>query len=216
MQTIPNTLCRTALALGAGFLWAVGCGGGANRGFDDQTASPTAPAEAGGGGPSGFVSSEAGAGEGGPTACVNLQCQQQACAGGATTSVSGSVYDPAGKNALYDVVVYVPNEHLQALPDGASCDACDALYTGQPIASTLTDSAGKFTLKNVPVGKDIPLVIQIGKWRRQLTIPAVAQCADTIQAHVGVYRVAFRLVGAARVARGARKRGVTMDLDRAC
>jgi hypothetical protein len=184
MHTIPSMLGRATLALGAGVLWAVGCGGGANRGFDEQTVSPTEPAEAGGGGPSGgFVNAEAGAGEGGPTACVNLQCQQQTCAGagGATTTVSGSVYDPAGKNALYDVVVYVPNEHLQALPNGASCDACDALYTGQPIVSTLTDSAGKFMLKNVPVGKDIPLVIQIGKWRRQLTIPNVAACVDNPQ-----------------------------------
>jgi hypothetical protein len=182
MQAIQNTVARAAIALGVGFLWAVGCGGNPKPGFDNATASPTEPAEAGGGGgPAGFGSSEAGAGDGAPTACVNLQCQQQTCAGGATTTVSGSVYDPAGKNALYDVVVYVPNEHLQALTNGASCDACDALYTGSPIASTLTDSAGKFTLKNVPVGKDIPLVIQIGKWRREITIPNVAACVDNPQ-----------------------------------
>src|SRR5437868_14842118 len=130
MNTNPTTLGRTALALcvataASAFLWAAGCGGGPKPGFDDQTASPTEPTEAGGGGggPNGFGNSEAGAGEGGPSTCVNLQCQQQACAGGATTTVSGSVYDPAGKNALYHVVVYVPNEHLQGLPTGASCHA---------------------------------------------------------------------------------------------
>jgi len=181
MKTIPVALVVVA----AGFLWAIGCGGSPKAGFDDQTASPTEPAEAGNGtsgnNPGGFGMGDAGAGDGGSSACVNLQCQQQACTGGATTSVSGSVYDPAGKNALYDVVVYVPNEHLQVLPSGATCDACDALYTGNPIASTLTDSAGKFTLKNVPVGKNIPLVIQVGKWRRELTIANVAACVDNPQ-----------------------------------
>jgi hypothetical protein len=181
MKTIPSAVA----VLAVGFVWAIGCGGGPKRGFDDSTSSsPTDPAEAGtssGDDPGGFGNKEAGAGDGGPTACVNLQCQQQACAGGATTSVSGSVYDPAGKNALYDVVVYVPNEHLQVLPSGATCDACDALYTGNPIASTLTDSSGKFTLKNVPVGKDIPLVIQVGKWRRELTVANVSACVDNAQ-----------------------------------
>ncbi|MBK7402707.1 MAG: hypothetical protein IPJ34_42385 [Myxococcales bacterium] len=38
---------------------------------------------------------------------------------------------------------------------------------------------GKFTLKNVPAGSDILLlVIQLGKWRRQVKIPSVKACVD--------------------------------------
>lgn len=114
-------------------------------------------------------------------ACVNLQCQISACTKGPKTSVSGTVYDPAGKNPLYNVAVFVPNTQPEPFDDGASCNTCSALYTGTPIVSTLTDAKGQFKLENVPVGKDIPLVVQIGKWRRQLKIASVSECQDNPQ-----------------------------------
>lgn len=113
--------------------------------------------------------------------CTALQCQQQMCPVG-TTSISGIVYDPAGKNPLYNVAVYVPNLQVRQLPSGASCDSCESNYSGQPIAVGLTDALGHFSIPNAPVGANIPLVVQIGKWRRQFLIPNVVACQDNPQA----------------------------------
>ncbi|MGZ5968540.1 MAG: carboxypeptidase regulatory-like domain-containing protein [Polyangiales bacterium] len=115
----------------------------------------------------------------GPAPCVGLKCQQVACAGAATTSLSGIVYDPAGRTPLYNVIVYVPNAPLDPIPKPLSCDKCGAVASGSPIVTTLTDAKGQFTLKNVPAGKNIPLVMQVGKWRRQVVIPDVKECVDT-------------------------------------
>lgn len=110
-------------------------------------------------------------------ACVGLQCQQVQCEAG-TTTVSGTVFDPAGKVPLYNAIVYVPNSPLAPLSTGASCDRC-GYVSGDPLVSTLTGPDGRFELQNVPAGAGIPLVVQIGKWRRQLSIPTVAACTET-------------------------------------
>ena len=68
----------------------------------------------------------------------------------------------------------VPNAALSPIPSGATCDQCGAEASGQPIATALTDANGHFVMENVPTGTNIPLVIQVGKWRRQVTIPSVA------------------------------------------
>jgi hypothetical protein len=98
------------------------------------------------------------------------------CPGGGQTTISGTVYAPSGTLPLYNVMVYVPSEPLAPLSRGATCD-CEV--SGNPVASAITDTAGRFSLVNPPVGNDIPLVVQVGKWRRQFTLDNVAACADT-------------------------------------
>lgn len=100
------------------------------------------------------------------------------CPNAGTTSLSGTVYDPAGINPIYNALVYVPNAALDPVPTGASCDLCSATASGQPITNALTDVNGNFTLTNVPSGSNIPLVIQVGKWRRQVTIATVTNCVN--------------------------------------
>ncbi len=111
--------------------------------------------------------------------CTGIQCDVHACSGGGSTTISGKIYDPAGKNPLYGVVAYIPNSKPAAILSGASCYSCSDLYTGDPIATAITDATGSFTLQKAPDGKDIPLVIQVGKWRREFTIPSVAMCQNT-------------------------------------
>ncbi|HVZ87153.1 MAG TPA: hypothetical protein VHG72_09295 [Polyangia bacterium] len=121
--------------------------------------------------------------------CTNLQCNVATCTGTATTSLSGTVYDPAGKVPLYNVTVYVPNAAVDAIPEGVSCDKCNAQVSGQPIAAALTDASGKFKLTGVPSGTNIPLVMQVGKWRRQVAIPTVTSCVDNPITDVNLTRL---------------------------
>jgi hypothetical protein len=100
------------------------------------------------------------------------------CTGGAKTTVTGTVYDPAGKVPLYGAIVYVPTEAVSAFPSGATCERCTDTLSGKPVAVALTDTAGRFVLENVPAGSDVPLVVQVGKWRRQTTVPTVTACVE--------------------------------------
>ncbi len=131
------------------------------------------------GGSGGDVRGTAGTSGGSSVGCQRLQCQKVVCPNGGKTTVSGKIYDPAGRVPLYNVMVYVPNAPLAEIPQGVSCQTCDGTASGSPVASALSDASGSFVLDNVPVGPDIPLVIQVGKWRRQVTIPNVAECTDT-------------------------------------
>lgn len=95
------------------------------------------------------------------------------------TTVTGIVYDPAGKRPLYDVLVFVPSAPLDPLPAGVTCDRCGALISGKPLAAAITKPDGTFLLDGVPAGDSVPLVLQVGKWRRKVVVPHVASCANT-------------------------------------
>jgi hypothetical protein len=96
------------------------------------------------------------------------------------TSISGTVYDPAGKLPLYNVVIYERSEPLAPLASGASCETCDGNFSGRPVAAAVSDAAGHFKLEGIHATENTPLVIQVGKWRREITIPSIPACQDTV------------------------------------
>src|SRR5262245_21889810 len=114
-------------------------------------------------------------GNGGLDACSGLQCQVVNCQtmGMPDTTISGTVFAPNGTLPLYGVSVYVPNSDPGAFTPGASCSRCSDGLPGNPVVTATTDEAGKFTLSGVPSGPNIPVVITIGKWRRQLVLSNV-------------------------------------------
>ena len=114
-----------------------------------------------------------------PQTCTGLCLKQQSCPAGQTTSISGTVYTPNGTDPLPNVVVYVPNATVVPFTPGVSCPVVGEPPSGSPLVGSYTAVDGTFTIKNVPVGTDIPLVIQSGRWRRQVTVPVTTACTDT-------------------------------------
>ncbi len=111
--------------------------------------------------------------------CSGLGCKVDSCSNGKQTTITGKVYDPAGKNPLYNISVYVPNDpsKLATITPGTStCMPC--MPISDYVALTQTAPDGSFTLTDVPSG-NVPLVLQVGKWRRMITVANVASCATT-------------------------------------
>jgi hypothetical protein len=170
---------RNRLVLAAPFVLVVAgialaasaCGSSDNRNTFDQQPAPTAL-------PTGQPPLT-----NGQTPCAGLDCKRVKCDDpSVTTTLTGKVYDPAGSNALYNVMVYIPggpngDAQLPAIPDGVQCETCSSVALS-PLVSTLTDTNGNFKLENVPVDKDVPVVVQIGKWRRKLTIDITKKCEE--------------------------------------
>jgi hypothetical protein len=116
-------------------------------------------------------------------ACVNLCLRQVACPAGGKTTLSGTVLTPTrpefgAADPIYNALIYVPNAPVAGFPPGVACEKCGAA-SGSPLVWVNSGPDGKFTLENVPTGANVPLVIQVGRWRRQIVIPNVAPCANT-------------------------------------
>jgi hypothetical protein len=165
-----------------------GCGGSKSKNDFNGSSSSGGSSGGGSGSSSGSFGGSGGSsggqgGDGGTVCPAGLQCNVQ-CSGGGTTSIKGTVYDPAKRNPLYDVSVYVPASPLQPLPKGvltgADACSCQALFKSGAVVATTTGVDGTFELDNAPVGSAVPLVIQIGKWRKQFTINVQA-CAPNQQ-----------------------------------
>jgi hypothetical protein len=166
-KCVPTTCAALGFNCGPA---ADGCGGVL------QCGSCTSPSICGGGGKPSVC--------GDTPACTGLCTTQQQtatqCGGTNTTTLSGTVvagtlpmYIPAspaglGPDPIPNVLVYVPNGTPAAFTTGVQCQPCGADVTGNPLIEATTDAQGNFTLTNVPVPSDgvIPLVIQLGRWRR--------------------------------------------------
>lgn len=165
--------CCVCLAIAAP---VAACGGSGTTGL-------LGPGGSGGGGGLGAPGGEAGSTSGGSHAgggdapCSGLDCQRRDCGSGPKTTLTGRVYDPAGANPLYGVLVYIPSGPLTPLTKGATCDACGTI-TPSPLAKARTNAKGEFVLEDIPVTKSLPVVIQTGKWRRELVVDASQGCAE--------------------------------------
>jgi hypothetical protein len=156
-----------------------GAGGDNSSGSDAQAQddASSGPVMSFGGNGQGSSSGFAGAGNCPPGS--DLSCfVDMKCPGAKHTTITGKVYDPAGRNPLYNIAVFVPN-NPQALPTITTgtntCEACSTPIEDY-VALTQTANDGSFTLTDVPSGKNVPLVVQDGKWRRMITIPDVPDC----------------------------------------
>ncbi|HTB73791.1 MAG TPA: hypothetical protein VK762_11135 [Polyangiaceae bacterium] len=147
--------------------------------FDTGTEGPVLPLPVDDGG-CGFCPTTGNSGvcpPGSPLSCyVN-----QNCPGGSQTTIAGTVYDPAGRNPLPNVVVYVPNDPstVRLINTGTStCLDCETPIDDY-VTVTVTDAKGHFSLAGVPTGENVPLILQAGKWRRMIAVPQVKDCATT-------------------------------------
>jgi hypothetical protein len=185
---------RWSLRLGGGFaagVIAIACSGSDTRIFtifvgDDRDQDATTSTEQ-------ETSSEASSApplDGGDVsdaadACASPHCKIVECTEGQKTTLRGKVYDPAGANPLYNVMVYIPSgpnaEDLPPMkdstqePGGISCDTCASVVVS-PLRGALTNGHGEFVLEDVPVGNAVPIVIQVGKWRRLLHVDVTKAC----------------------------------------
>jgi hypothetical protein len=106
-------------------------------------------------------------------------CEQIPTCTSGTTTISGKVNTGArtDPHPVFNALVFIPNGPLPALREGVSCERCTVLTSNEAVASTISAADGSFTLSDVPAGDNIPIVVQLGHWRRQTTIN-IKRCVD--------------------------------------
>ena len=133
--------------------------------------------------PDGAVVITGGDGGGGiPIKCeagTGAACNDQNCGGNTSTVITGRVLDPAGKNPLWNVTVFVRDPSV-AMPDLSTeklqC-GCGALYPPDVLGYAQTDANGNYSISAAPYGTGVSLVVQIGKWRKEYDNFTITRCA---------------------------------------
>ncbi len=109
----------------------------------------------------------------------------QAC----DTRVTGKVYDPSGASPtagannlpLPGIGVFQAAGALTTFSNGVACDTCTSLESPS-ITKAVTDATGTFTLTNVAPSPNARIVVQSGRWRRQVTMNVPACQTTTVPA----------------------------------
>lgn len=118
-----------------------------------------------------------------PASCSGsgYACMVPKCSSPTGTTVRGIVHDPAGKNPVYGAMVYFPDQvdSLGAISSGPGnlCGRC-VRPGGNPFAGAVSGPDGSFVISQAPAGRQIPLVVQLGKWRRMVMVENIEACAD--------------------------------------
>ncbi|MES1179288.1 MAG: hypothetical protein ABUL62_33540 [Myxococcales bacterium] len=169
-------IIRCSLCIGSLLLGASACGNSANpssgtkgsaAGAPDMSVDGTSGATqtvVGGKSGTDLVVPPPGGAGGSDGTCTGSTCT---CAPGNTTTIEGFVYDPAGKNPLYNISVYVadPSSPLPDLDQVPLACGCEQLLPKKVLAmGNPTDATGHFVIPCAPSGT-VSLVVQTGKWR---------------------------------------------------
>ena len=175
----PPCVKKTCGTQNCGFI-ADGCGGSVSCWPAPPAPPVCGPGESCGGA---LVANTCGT----PPGCTGLCQQQVTCPGGGTTGIEGYVTSPNGVLPVPNAVVYVPNGVVDAFTANVKCETC-ATASGNPLVTTTTDANGHFLLPNMPVSMaakvtDIPVVVQLGRWRKQFTITTTACTNNLVPAY---------------------------------
>ncbi len=127
----------------------------------------------GGSGGGGSAGSGGGGSGGPPTLGV-----PQNCTNGGTTTITGKVFAPNGTLPLYNAIVYVPSTKPTPFTDGVTCEVCNGKISNKALAAGYSGADGSFTIKDAPWGANVPIVVEMGKWRVQSTIANVTSCTE--------------------------------------
>ena len=182
---------KASLSVAARLALACGVSGALGLGCQSTSDSVGAgPGGIGGGGKAWEGAGGVASGAGGtsspltvPTQCTGggYACMVPKCNNSPGTTVSGKVYDPAGKNPVYGAFVYIPDQPdlLGSMAQGAGnlCGRC-GLPDGNPVAGAVTGPDGSFVITRAPAGRQIPIVVQLDKWRRMTLVDVTNACGN--------------------------------------
>ena len=99
-----------------------------------------------------------------------------------------------------------PHGALTPIKQGTnSCNSCD-VSIGDYVAATTSKADGTFTLTGVPATTHVPLVVQIGKWRREVFLSQVKACTNNVLQGSSLTRLPTNQIRGRHPADGARDR----------